>query len=118
MIIMQSSMTGRAASKEQFYVSASRGKFAISIHTDDKEGLLRNVQRSSARMTATEVADSIAQTEKSMKGKLKAIGAIYRAGKSKVANLNEKWQDKKAGIISIFSKPPKPPVKHAPVRSK
>lgn len=117
-IIMQSSMTGRAASKEQFYVSASRGKFAISIHTDDKEGLLRNVQRSSARMTATEVADSIAQTEKSMKGKLKAIGAIYRAGKSRVEKMNEKWQDKKAGIISIFSKPPKPPVKHAPVRTK
>lgn len=116
-IIMQSSMTGKAASKEQFYVSASRGKFAISIHTDDKEGLLKNVQRSSARMTATEVAGNLAQTEKSMKDKLKKIGSLYRAGLSKVANLNEKWQDKKAGIISMISKPPKP-VKHAPVRTK
>jgi hypothetical protein len=34
-------MTGKAASKEQFYVSASRGKFAISIHTDDKQSLLK-----------------------------------------------------------------------------
>ena len=113
-IIMQSTMTGKAASKEQFYVSASRGKFAISIHTDDKNSLLRSVQRSSARMTASEVA----QTEKTMQDKLKVIGAIYRASKSKVAKMNEKWQDKKAGIISIISKPPKP-VKHAaPVRTK
>lgn len=116
-IIMQSSMTGKAASKEQFYVSASRGKFAISIHTDDKESLFRSVQRSSARMTASEVANSVAQQEKSMKDKLKKIGSIYRAGVSKVANLNEKWQDKKAGIISIISKPPKP-VKNAPIRTK
>lgn len=116
-IIMQSSMSGKAASQEQFYVSASRGKFAISIHTDDKEALLKNVKRSSARMTATEVAGSIAQTEKTMKDKLKVLGAIYRAGKSKVASINDKWQDKKAGIISVISKPPKP-IKHAPIRTK
>lgn len=116
-IIMQSSLTGKAASKEQFYVSASRGKFAISIHTDDKESLLRSVQRSSTRMTASAVGSNIAQQEKTMKDKLKKIGSIYRAGVSKVANLNEKWQDKKAGIISIISKPPKP-VKNAPIRAK
>jgi hypothetical protein len=110
-------MTGKAASKEQFYVSASRGKFAISIHTDDKEGLLRNIQRSSQRMTASEVAGSMEQTEKTMKQKLKVMGAIYRAGISKVANLSEKWQDKKAGIISMISKPLKP-VKNVPVRTK
>jgi hypothetical protein len=112
-IIMQSSQTGKAASKEQFYVSASRGKFAISIHTDDKQGLLRNVQRSSQRMTASEVA----KTETIMKDKLKKIGSIYRAGLSKVANLNEKWQNKKESIISMVSKPPKP-IKHVPVRTK
>ncbi len=115
-IIMQSSMTGKAASKEQFYVSASRGKFAISIHTDDKQSLLRNVQRSSQRMTASEVA-GIAKTENFMKEKLKKIGSLYRAGKSKVANFHEKWQNKTAGIISMTSKPPQV-VKHAPVRTK
>jgi conjugative relaxase-like TrwC/TraI family protein len=116
-IIMQSSMTGRAASKEQFYVSASRGKFAISIHTDDKENLLRSVQRSSHRMMATDVADSRQQMESSMKDKLKTIGSIYRTGVSKLANLKDKWQDKTAGIISMISKPAQP-VKNAPARSK
>jgi len=116
-IIMQSSLTGKAASKEQFYVSASRGKFAISIHTDDKESLLRNIQRSSQRMTASELQKSAEQTESAMKEKLKKIGSIYRSAKSKVANFNEKWLDKKNRIISILSQPPKP-VKHAPVRTK
>ena len=50
-IIMQGTSTGKAASKEQFYVSASRGKFAISVHTDDKEHLMKSVQNSSQRDT-------------------------------------------------------------------
>ncbi|MEO0875854.1 MAG: hypothetical protein AAFY48_14765, partial [Bacteroidota bacterium] len=116
-IVMQSAMTGRAASKEQFYVSVSRGKFSISIHTDDKQGLMEAVQRSSQRMTASELASSVEQQEQGIKAKLKVIGAIYRTGKSKVANLGEKWQKKKDDIISIVSKPPQP-VKHVPVRTK
>lgn len=116
-IIMQSSHTGRAASQEQFYVSASRGKFAISIHTDDKEQLMRSVQRSSHRMMASEVASNRNKVETAMKDKLKAIGSMYRTGLSKVANLKDKWQNKTAGVISMISKPPQP-VKHAPVRTK
>ena len=116
-IIMQSSMTGRAASKEQFYVSASRGKFAISIHTDDKENLLRSVQRSSHRMMASDIIGERNQTENSMKDKLKAIGSIYRTGISKLENWKDKWQDKTAGVISMISKPPQP-VKHVPARTK
>lgn len=115
-IIMQSSLTGKAASKEQFYVSASRGKFAISIHTDDKDSLLRSVKRSSQRMTATEVASS-QQMEKSLKNKLKKIGAIYRSGLSKVANLKDKWQNRTASVISMISNPPKA-VRNAPIRTK
>lgn len=116
-IIMQSSHTGRAASKEQFYVSASRGKFAISIHTDDKEQLMRSVQRSSHRMLASEVVNNRQKVETTMKDKLKVIGSIYRTGLSKVANLKDTWQNKTAGVISMISKPPQP-VKHAPVRTK
>ena len=117
MIILQSTLTGKAASKEQFYVSASRGKFAISIHTDNKESLLRNIQRSSKRMTASEVAGGLTQQEKSMQDKLKRIGSLYRSSISKVANINEKWQDKKNSIISMISKPPKP-IKHVPFRTR
>lgn len=110
-IIMQSSMTGRAASKEQFYVSASRGKFAISIHTDDKEFLLDSVQRSSARMTATELANNI---DKERLTKLKTLGTLQKKAAVKAANQNQKQPNQ---VISMSPKPPKP-VKHVPIRTK
>jgi conjugative relaxase-like TrwC/TraI family protein len=116
-ILMQSSMTGRAASKEQFYVSASRGKFAISIHTDDKQGLMQSVQRSAQRMIASELAAQQQSQEKGIKDKLKVIGSIYRAGKSKLEKVGNKWQNQKDKVISMIPKPPQP-VKNAPVRTK
>ena len=104
-IVVQSSMSGKAASKEQFYVSASRGKFAISIHTDDKENLLHSVSRSTERMTATEIAekDKVSQFEK-IKNKFKQFGSIYRAMKSKVADF-AKSRHKENVLMSIRPKP-------------
>ncbi len=114
-IVLQSSLTGKAGSKEQFYVSASRGKFAISIHTDDKEGLLNSIQRSSARITAMDMAKNSGQERID---KLKKIGAIQRVAISQVANQNEKGHDKLRGqILSVTPKPIKQ-VKNAPVRTK
>ena len=55
-IMSESSMSSPAASLEQFYVSASRGKSAISIYTDDRQELLEMAQKSSQRMLATELA--------------------------------------------------------------
>jgi len=54
-IISQSSATFRASSIEQFYVSVSRGKQAVSIYTDDKESLKQAVSRSVQRTSATEL---------------------------------------------------------------
>lgn len=54
-IISQSSATFRASSMEQFYVSVSRGKQAVSIYTDDKESLKQAVSHSSQRTTATDL---------------------------------------------------------------
>ncbi|OLY95615.1 MobF family relaxase, partial [Cnuella takakiae] len=54
-IISQSSMSFRASSKEQFYVSVSRGRDAVSIYTDDKQDLLQAVSRSAERKAATEL---------------------------------------------------------------
>ena len=102
-IVLQGSMSGKASSKEQFYVSASRGKFEISIHTDDKEYLLQAVQRSTQRMTATEIANQKNEQIISTKDKFKKMGSIYRAVKSKVANNNEKWQDRQ-----VYKTNPKP----------
>lgn len=43
---------GRASSLEQFNVSVSRGKYKVTIFTDDKTALLRAVSKSSARTSA------------------------------------------------------------------
>ena len=45
----------RAADREQFYVSASRFKEALTIYTDDKQQLLEAVSKSSQRPSATDL---------------------------------------------------------------
>jgi len=62
-IISQSSATFRAASLEQFYVSVSRGKEAVSIYTDDKEQLRQVVGQSSQRTSATELMEQRQQQQ-------------------------------------------------------
>jgi ATP-dependent exoDNAse (exonuclease V) alpha subunit len=59
--IGQSSHSFSASSREQFYVSASRGREQVLVFTDDKEELLRAVDRSDERLTATELAESVDQ---------------------------------------------------------
>ena len=54
-IISQSSATFRASSMEQFNVSVSRGKQAVSIYTDDKQSLKQAVSHSAQRTSATEL---------------------------------------------------------------
>lgn len=108
-ILMQGSMSGKSASKEQFYVSASRGKFSISVHTDDKENLLSSIKRSTQRMTATDIAKAQNPEKKQtgIKDRLKKIGSIYRAVKSKVENYRKKDHNK------IMNHNPKPSKKVA-----
>ncbi len=52
--IGQSSDSFPASSREQFYVSVSRGREQATVYTDDKESLLEAVGRSDERLTATE----------------------------------------------------------------
>jgi hypothetical protein len=52
--IAQSAFSAPASSREQFYVSVSRGKFSARIYTDSKEALLEAASRSDERLTATE----------------------------------------------------------------
>lgn len=52
--IGQSSQSFPASSREQFYVSASRGREGVTVYTDDKEALLDAVCRSDERLSATE----------------------------------------------------------------
>jgi conjugative relaxase-like TrwC/TraI family protein len=56
--IAQGSESFAASSREQLYVSASRGRLSVKIFTDDKAELARAVERSGERIAATElVAD-------------------------------------------------------------
>lgn len=54
-IISQSSLSGRASSMEQFYVSVSRGRTAVSIYTDNKKELLNAIKQTTQRKAATEL---------------------------------------------------------------
>jgi UvrD-like helicase C-terminal domain len=53
--IGQSSASLPASSREQFYVSVSRGKERATIYTDDKQALLDAVKTSDNRLSATEL---------------------------------------------------------------
>ena len=66
--VAESSESFRAAGREQFYVSASRFKEALTIYTDDKHQLLEAVRKSSHRPSATDlVVKRLAQTPASEK---------------------------------------------------
>lgn len=49
-----SSLSFPASSLEQFCVSASRARHAVTIYTDDKEALLDAIKSSDDRLSATE----------------------------------------------------------------
>lgn len=53
-LIAQSAQAMRANSREQFYVSVSRGREGVVIYTDDKEALRHQVIESAARISASE----------------------------------------------------------------
>jgi conjugative relaxase-like TrwC/TraI family protein len=55
--VAESSESFRAADREQFYVSASRFKEALTIYTDDKHQLLEAVRKSSHRPSATDLVN-------------------------------------------------------------
>lgn len=114
-LVLQDTRSGKAANKEQFYVSASRGKFAISVYTDDKKQLLYRSKQSSHRMTATEMAKnqiqpSVQKTKdkatqiRDQRSKLQTIGAIYKTGLSKLSSAWNKTKD----MLRFNSKPIQP----------
>jgi conjugative relaxase-like TrwC/TraI family protein len=55
--IGQSSQSFPASSREQFYVSASRGRYRATVYTDDKKSLLEAISQSDERLSATELVD-------------------------------------------------------------
>jgi conjugative relaxase-like TrwC/TraI family protein len=56
-IIAQSSISfGKASSKEQFYVSLSRGRKSVNIYTDDVRRLKKELTKTNDHMSATELS--------------------------------------------------------------
>ena len=54
-VVVQGAESFPASSREQFYVSATRGRESLTVFTDDREGLKRAIQRSDPRPSATEL---------------------------------------------------------------
>ena len=54
-LIAQSSESGRAGGRQQWYVSASRGRREIRVYTDDKQELREAIGRGGERTAATEL---------------------------------------------------------------
>ncbi len=80
-LIGQSAESFRASSREQFYVSVSRGKKQATIYTDDKKALLEAVSRSDDRLTAIEFVDRrnrVAVQQGQDKTRLAAKDAVNR----------------------------------------
>lgn len=111
-IIMQGSVSGKASSMEQFYVSASRGKFSVSVHTDDKELLLHNIKRSSKRMMAMEVAGE----KKKEMDLAKEFNKAKSTPPQTASTLNKDWQQTQATPTPDPDPPiePEPPPRPSP----
>lgn len=60
-LISQSAMSFAASSREQFYVSASRGREQLKVFTDDSEGLKDMIQSSGERKSASEMVGEAEQ---------------------------------------------------------
>lgn len=57
--IGQSAQSFPASSREQFYVSASRGRERVMVFTDDKAELLDAISRSDERLSGTELVEGL-----------------------------------------------------------
>lgn len=76
-----------AANREQFYVSASRGRSGIRIYTDDKAAMMQAVQESSARLSATEL---MGEQQAAPKHKPRAVERLYERVRQTYYKLRER----------------------------
>ena len=87
--IGQSSESFAASSREQFYVSCSRGRHKVTIYTADKESLRDAINRSDDRVTATEFVNAKARQVVALQQH--SVGAIQKP-KSKEAIYREAYE--------------------------
>lgn len=81
----QSSASGLAASREQFYVSCSRGRESVTVYCDDKEALREAVSQSDERVTAMEllrgdiIREAVQLHRRYEEAAIHPAGGVYRA---------------------------------------
>lgn len=78
-IIGQSSGSYRASSREQFYVSVSRGRKQALVFTDDKAGLLDAVSQTDERISGTELAAEAARQHVQRQRVIEQLGLDHPA---------------------------------------
>ena len=81
-----------AASREQFYVSVSRGREWVRLYTDDKAAMMEAVQASGARLSATELM----QAEQAKPEHRISLGDRM----AKMQETHRLWMDKRARIAA------------------
>jgi conjugative relaxase-like TrwC/TraI family protein len=89
--VAEGSESFRAAGREQFYVSASRFKVALTIYTDDKRELLAVVRKSSHRPSATDlVAKEISESADEVSAK-KPLRPVAAENGQRQISQTQKW---------------------------
>lgn len=89
-----------AANRQQFYVSASRGKESVRLYTDDKEAMLASVKKDAARLSATELIKAAkpaarrAQNSLHRLTSMQRIQRAYHAARERIAAIGERWRNK------------------------
>ncbi|MBL7815678.1 MAG: relaxase domain-containing protein [Saprospiraceae bacterium] len=66
-LIAQSSASFKATSKQQFYVSVSRGKQSCTVYTDNVADLRQAINKNADRLTASDIADKNTKIDKTDK---------------------------------------------------
>jgi hypothetical protein len=95
LLVAESEESLPAASREQFYVSASRGVEDIRIYTDDKEALMNAVSQSRQRPSATDLAKRTWPQDLKGRNRRKAQRQSHDANKQKRSRAkNEKVANK------------------------
>lgn len=81
--IGQSSASHPASSREQFYVSVSRGRKQAVVYTDDKETLLDAVDRRDERTSATELLrHRVRQQDRDSRSRCAAMRRVEERGRA------------------------------------
>lgn len=87
-LIAESSHSFPAASREQWYVSVSRGRQGVQIFTDDKHALREAVTPSAARVSATELTRKAAPE---LPHRMARLASLARSYGSRTAGLAKGW---------------------------